>query len=177
MEPFLRSNPDMEEPLAELIVRNGSAAAKMRGLGHAKLLKAGLSDGTANRLTGKRPEGEKKRQNMTLDVVEKVAAAVKFPAWMLLMSEFDPDDPPIVTRRKGRDMELQTLALEMAVKIVKEMRRLGIENIETAAAGIGGVPIDSEPDERGRTQSRAAAKAAGKRKKGPVTKVRRTVKA
>lgn len=127
MEHLSLCNPDMES-LRKVAARNIAAALAQRGINEPALIKLGMAGGTAHRVfTG---------QNLTLDVLDQLATAIKIPAWALLHPDYNASEPLIV--RSAAQMEA-------------EVERLVRERIRPLAALIGGLSDTEEPRPDGRS--------------------------
>lgn len=176
MESFFGLNPEMGESLSQLIVRNARAITVARGLKQPDLVELGLSAGTAHRVAGSHGPNDP-GQNVQLQTLEKIAAALKVAPWMLLMDPYDPHDPPVVLPRKKMEEEINRRAKRGAAKIIHEWESIqdgksepeedggfdgeppGVGRDEGASAG--GDPAPKEPGDRRGTARKRPARPRG----------------
>lgn len=99
-----------DRPLLDVIAANVKAARVARGIPSYQQLatKAHVSPNTVKnieepgaRLTGKRGEASPR-----MDILEKIANALGYPAWHLMLQNFDPNDPPPRNPPTAREISL-----------------------------------------------------------------------
>jgi transcriptional regulator with XRE-family HTH domain len=100
-----------DEPLSLVLKRNALALKAKREISELALARrAGVGSGSVNRVMN--------GQNVQLDVLAGMSRGLGVPAWMLLVPDFDPDDPPVVST-KAQIEALIVAAIEQRWEAIK----------------------------------------------------------